>query len=59
MGGRCGEGIPSLTLVAPTLEPADLVALDRVVCRYGDMASLLTAASALARRRLALVCATL
>jgi SAM-dependent methyltransferase len=44
-----------LTLVAPTLEPADLVALDRVVCCYGDVASLLTAASTLARRRLGLV----
>ena len=54
-GDRVRHVLGDLTLVAPTLEPADLVALDRVVCCYGDMASLLTAASTLARRRLGLV----
>ncbi len=44
-----------LTVVGPGLEPADLVALDRVVCCYGAAPSLLAAASSLARRRLALV----
>jgi SAM-dependent methyltransferase len=52
---RVRHVLGDLTLVAPTLEPADLVALDRVVCCYGDMASLLTTASTLARRRLGLV----
>ncbi len=54
-GDRVRHVLGDLTRVAPTLEPADLVALDRVVCCYGDMASLLTAASTLARRRLGLV----
>jgi len=54
-GERVRHVVGDLTLVAPTLEPADLVALDRVVCCYGDVASLLAAASTLARRRLGLV----
>jgi SAM-dependent methyltransferase len=52
---RVEHVVGDLTLVAPTLAMADLVALDRVVCCYGDMASLLTAASTLARARLGLV----
>jgi SAM-dependent methyltransferase len=55
LADRVRHVLGDLTLVAPTLESADLVALDRVVCCYGDMASLLTAASTLARRRLGLV----
>ena len=43
------------TVVGPELEPADIVALDRVVCCYGDLAALLSAASSLARRRIGLV----
>jgi len=52
---RVRHVLGDLTIVAPTLEPSDLVALDRVVCCYGDVASLLTAAAALARTRLGLV----
>ena len=55
LADRVQHVVGDLTLVAPTLEPADVVALDRVVCCYGDMASLLMAASTLARRRLGLV----
>lgn len=53
--GRVRHVVGDLTLVAPTLEPSDLVALDRVVCCYGDVAALLDAATTLARRRLGLV----
>jgi SAM-dependent methyltransferase len=52
---RVRHVLGDLTVVAPTLEPADLVALDRVVCCYGDVAALLTAAAALAGRRVGLV----
>jgi SAM-dependent methyltransferase len=52
---RVRHVLGDLTMVAPSLEPADLVALDRVVCCYGDVASLLAAAAALARTRLGLV----
>ena len=55
LGDRVRHVLGDLAIVAPTLEPADLVALDRVVCCYGDVASLLGAAAALARRRLGLV----
>jgi magnesium-protoporphyrin O-methyltransferase len=41
--------------VAGDLEPADLVALDRVVCCYRDMPGLLDRAARLTRRRLGLV----
>jgi SAM-dependent methyltransferase len=37
------------------LEPGDIVALDRVVCCYGDVAGLVRAAAALATRRVGLV----
>ena len=55
LADRVEHVVGDLTLVAPTLAVADLVALDRVVCCYGDMAALLTAAAALARARLGLV----
>jgi magnesium-protoporphyrin O-methyltransferase len=55
LSNRVQHVVGDLTLVAPALVPADLVALDRVVCCYGDVAALLTAASTLARRRLGLV----
>jgi magnesium-protoporphyrin O-methyltransferase len=41
--------------LAPTIEPADLVGLDRVACCYPDADALIGAAAAHARRRLALV----
>ena len=41
--------------LAGEVEPADLVALDRVICCYPDMASLVTRSAALARRRYGLV----
>jgi methyltransferase family protein len=41
--------------LAPGLEPADLVALDRVVCCYPDMRALVARSAALARRRYGLV----
>ena len=40
--------------LAPTIEPADLVALDRVVCCYGDVDALVGLAAARTRRRLAI-----
>lgn len=41
--------------VAPSIEPADLVALDRVVCCYGDVDALVGRAAERTRRRLAIV----
>jgi SAM-dependent methyltransferase len=41
--------------VAPDIAPADLVALDRVICCYPDMASLVGRSASLARRRYGLV----
>ena len=41
--------------LADTVQPADLVALDRVVCCYEDMAALVDRSAALARRRYGLV----
>ena len=41
--------------LADAIEPADLVALDRVVCCYRDMAALVGRSAALARRRYGLV----
>lgn len=41
--------------LAPEIEPADLVALDRVVCCYPDMAALVGLSVARARRRYGLV----
>lgn len=42
------------TDVAPDIEPADIVTLDRVVCCYPDFRGLLTAAAAHSRRAVAL-----
>jgi magnesium-protoporphyrin O-methyltransferase len=42
-------------VLGPTLEPADLVALDRVICCSGDVAGLLGTAALLARQRIGLV----
>jgi len=41
--------------LAPAIEPADLVALDRVVCCYGDVDALVGRAADLTRRRLGIV----
>lgn len=41
--------------LADDVEPADLVALDRVICCYRDMKALVDRSSALARRRYGLV----
>ena len=41
--------------LAPAIEPADLVALDRVVCCYPDMVALVSLSVARARRRYGLV----
>jgi magnesium-protoporphyrin O-methyltransferase len=42
-------------MLAPRLEPADLVALDRVVCCYPHMEALVRVAAAKTRRRLGMV----
>jgi len=41
--------------LADEVDPADLVALDRVICCYADMAALVGRSAALARRRYGLV----
>jgi magnesium-protoporphyrin O-methyltransferase len=41
--------------LAGEVEPADLVALDRVICCYPDMAALVGRSAALARRRYGVV----
>jgi SAM-dependent methyltransferase len=41
--------------LADEIEPADLVALDRVICCYGDMAGLVGRSATLARRRYGVV----
>ncbi len=47
--------IGDLVAVADDLEPADVVALDRVVCCYWDMAALVSRSASLARHRYGLV----
>ena len=47
--------IGDFVALAPALEPADIVALDRVVCCYADMAALVSLSAARARRRYGLV----
>jgi 2-polyprenyl-3-methyl-5-hydroxy-6-metoxy-1,4-benzoquinol methylase len=44
-----------LVLLADAVEPADLVALDRVICCYPDMAALVDRSATLAKRRYGLV----
>jgi SAM-dependent methyltransferase len=41
--------------IAPSLDPADIVALDRVVCCYGDMQALVSLSVARARHRIGFV----
>lgn len=52
---RVGYEIGDFVQLAPILVPADLVALDRVVCCYPDMVALVRLSVALARRRYGLV----
>lgn len=54
-GGRVRYIAADFVAVADELEPADLVALDRVICCYADMAALVGASAALARRRYGVV----
>lgn len=49
--GRVGDFVA----LAPEMEPADIVTLDRVVCCYSDAASLMAATTAHARRVVGLV----
>lgn len=55
LADRVTHVLGDATSVAAGLEPGDLVALDRVVCCYGDAARLLGAAATLASRRIGLV----
>lgn len=47
--------IGDFVALAPALEPADIVALDRVVCCYGDMRALVSLSASRARHRYGLV----
>jgi SAM-dependent methyltransferase len=47
--------IGDFVAIAPSLEPADIVALDRVVCCYSDMEALVSLSTSRARRRYGLV----
>ncbi len=47
--------IGDFVALADEIGPADLVALDRVICCYGDMAALVGRSATLARRRYGLV----
>ena len=55
VAGRVSYGMGDFVDLAPAIEPADLVALDRVVCCYPDMRALVGLSVALARRRYGLV----
>lgn len=52
---RVRYSVGDFVALADEIEPADLVALDRVVCCYRDMAALVGRSAALARRRYGLV----
>jgi len=52
---RVRHVLGDVTERGPEVEPADLVALDRVVCCYGDLGALLRTATSLANVRLGLV----
>jgi SAM-dependent methyltransferase len=54
-GDRTAGRMGDFVALAPDLEPADVVTLDRVVCCYPDVAALLGAASSHARRLIGLV----
>jgi magnesium-protoporphyrin O-methyltransferase len=55
VAGRVTHVLGDATVLAADLAPADVVALDRVVCCFGDVAALLGAATKLATRRVGLV----
>ena len=55
LAGRVTHVLGDATTASGELEPGDLVALDRVVCCYGDVAALMRAAAAVATRRVGLV----
>jgi magnesium-protoporphyrin O-methyltransferase len=55
LAGRVRYVAGDFTAAAGDLEPADLVALDRVVCCYDDVVGLVSAAAGLARRRIGFV----
>ena len=55
LGDRVRFEFGDLTLIGGRIEPADLVALDRVVCCHPDVAALVGAAASRTQRRLALV----
>jgi hypothetical protein len=55
LADRVRHEVGDFVALAPTIEPADIVALDRVVCCYPDMAALVTLSVAHARRRYGLV----
>ena len=55
LGDRVEHVLGDAVLAGPSLPPADLVALDRVICCSGDVAGLLGTAAALASRRIGLV----
>jgi SAM-dependent methyltransferase len=52
---RVGYAVGDFVELAPSIQPADLVALDRVVCCYPDMRDLVSLSVARARRRYGLV----
>ena len=55
LGDRITYRTGDAVTLAPELDDADLVALDRVVCCYGDMPGLVGAAAGRTRRRLGMV----
>ncbi len=55
LAGRVRHVVGDFVDLAPEVEPADIVTLDRVICCYHDARGLLQAATGRARSRLALV----
>jgi magnesium-protoporphyrin O-methyltransferase len=55
LADRVSHVVGDVTVVGPGIEPADLVALDRAVCCYGDAEGLMRVAATLARRRIGFV----
>jgi magnesium-protoporphyrin O-methyltransferase len=55
LGDRTAARVGDFVALAPGIEPADVVTLDRVVCCYPDLVALLEAAGSHARRLVGLV----
>jgi len=55
LSDRVTHVLGDATAIGAETEPADLVALDRVVCCYGDATTLMATAASLARRRIGFV----